>query len=36
MTMEMAQIATIRDGKIVRFDNYENPAEALDAAGLSE
>jgi ketosteroid isomerase-like protein len=36
MTMEMAQIATIRDGKIVRFENYENPAEALEAAGLSK
>jgi ketosteroid isomerase-like protein len=36
MTMEMAQIATIRDGKIARFDNYENREDALEAAGLSE
>ena len=36
MEMEMAQVATLRDGKVTRFDNYENRAEALEAAGLSE
>jgi ketosteroid isomerase-like protein len=36
MDLEMAQIATFRDGRIVRFDNYEDRAEALEAAGLSE
>ncbi len=33
MELEMAQIATLRDGKIVEFDNYDRPAEALEAAG---
>ncbi len=32
----MAQIGTLRDGKIVEFDNYDRRAEALEAAGLSE
>jgi ketosteroid isomerase-like protein len=36
LELEMAQIATLRDGKIVRLDNYEDRAEALEAAGLSE
>jgi ketosteroid isomerase-like protein len=36
LELKMAQIATIRDGKFVRFDNYDNRAAALEAAGLSE
>ncbi len=36
MTLDMAQIATIRDGKIIRFDNYDNREEAIEAAGLSD
>ena len=36
MELEMAQIATLRHGKIIEFDNYDRPAEALEAAGLSE
>ena len=36
MEMEMAQVATLRNGKVTRFDNYENRAEALGAAGLSK
>ena len=36
MQMEMAQIATVRDGKILRFDNYDDRAEARKAAGLRE
>jgi ketosteroid isomerase-like protein len=36
MELEMAQIATLRDGKVIRLDNYDDPDEALEAAGLSE
>ena len=36
MEMEMAQVATVRDGKITRLDNYEDRAEALEAVGLRE
>ena len=36
LELEMAQVAWFRDGKIVRFDNYEDRSEALKAAGLSE
>ena len=36
MEMEMAQIATLRNGKVTRIDNYEHRAEALEAAGLRE
>jgi ketosteroid isomerase-like protein len=36
MEMEMAQIASLRDGKITRLDNYDDRAEALEAAGLRE
>lgn len=36
MELEMAQIATVRDGKITRFDNYDDRVQALEAAGLSE
>jgi ketosteroid isomerase-like protein len=32
--MKMAQVATLRDGKVTRIDNYENRAKALEAAGL--
>jgi hypothetical protein len=31
---ETAQVATLRDGKVTRIDNYEDRAEALEAAGL--
>ncbi len=34
MEMTMAQIATLRDGKVTRLDNYEDRGEALRAAGL--
>ena len=34
MEMESAQVATLRDGKVTRIDNYEDRAEALAAAGL--
>ena len=34
MEMKTAQVATLRDGKVTRIDNYENRAEALEAAGL--
>jgi hypothetical protein len=33
MTLEMAQIATLRDGRISRFDNYDDQAQAREAAG---
>ena len=36
MELEMAQIATLRDGKMIELDNYDHPAEAREAAGLSE
>jgi ketosteroid isomerase-like protein len=32
----MAQVATLRDGRITRLANYSDRAEALEAAGLSE
>jgi ketosteroid isomerase-like protein len=34
--LEIAQINTLRDGQIVRIDNYLDRAKALEAAGLSE
>jgi hypothetical protein len=34
MEMETAQIATLRDGKVTRIDNYEDRSEALEAAAL--
>ena len=34
--LELAQVATLRDGQIVRIDNYLDRAKALEAAGLSE
>ena len=36
MDLPMAQIATLRDGKVTRLDNYDDRAEALEAVGLSE
>jgi ketosteroid isomerase-like protein len=36
MDMQMAQIATLRDGKVTRLDNYEDRDEALEAVGLGE
>jgi len=34
MEMETAQVATVRNGKVTRLDNYEDRAEAFEAAGL--
>jgi hypothetical protein len=36
MEMEMAQIATLLNGKITRLDNYGQRSEAIEAAGLRE
>jgi ketosteroid isomerase-like protein len=36
LEMQSAQISTVRNGKITRIDNYDDPAEALAAAGLRE
>ena len=36
MDVKWAQINTIRDGKAVRLDMYDNREEALNDAGLSE
>lgn len=36
MHIKWGQIATVKDGKICRLDNYDDRAEALKAAGLSE
>jgi ketosteroid isomerase-like protein len=33
---EIAQVVTVRDGRIVRLDGYEEPDDALAAVGLSE
>ena len=33
---EIAQVVTVRDGKIVRLDGYEEPEAALAAVGVSE
>ena len=35
MEMQWAQITTLRDGKTIRIDNYDDRSEALEAAGLS-
>ena len=32
----MAQIATVRDGKVIRMENYDDGSEALQAAGLKQ
>ena len=34
--MQTAQVLTVRDGKIVRQENFPSRAEALEAVGLSE
>jgi ketosteroid isomerase-like protein len=34
--MRLAQIATFKDGLIVRMENYSDREQALDAVGLSE
>jgi ketosteroid isomerase-like protein len=36
LDMRMAQVTTIRDGKITRVDNYDDRAEALESVGLRE
>jgi ketosteroid isomerase-like protein len=36
MEMKTAQVATLRNGKVTRIDNYEDRAEALEAAGLRD
>jgi ketosteroid isomerase-like protein len=36
MELRMAQIVTLRNGKVTRFDNYDDRAEALEAVGLPE
>jgi len=36
MTMEMAHIATVEDGKFRRIEEYQQRADGLEAAGLSE
>ncbi len=36
VTLRMAWVYTVRDGKVVRCDAYADRAEALEAAGLSE
>jgi ketosteroid isomerase-like protein len=34
--LELAQIGTVRDGQVVRVDNYVDRKKALEAAGLRE
>jgi ketosteroid isomerase-like protein len=34
--LQLAQIATVRDGRIVRIENYLSRQKALEAAGLAE
>jgi ketosteroid isomerase-like protein len=36
MEMEWALIFTVRDGKVIRNDNYDDRSKALEAAGLRE
>jgi ketosteroid isomerase-like protein len=36
MEMKWAQIATVRGGKVLRIDNYDDRSDALEAAGLRE
>jgi ketosteroid isomerase-like protein len=36
LELEMAQIATLRDGKVTRLDNYDDRDAALRAAGLGD
>ena len=35
MEMSLAQVTTVRDGKITRIDNYDDPDEARRVVGLS-
>ena len=36
MDMEWAMVTTVRDGKIIRIDNYDDRREAREALGLRE
>jgi ketosteroid isomerase-like protein len=36
LVIDTATIVDVRDGRIVRMQGYMNPADALEAAGLSE
>ena len=36
LVIDTASILDVRDGRIIRMQGYMNPAEALDAVGLSE
>ena len=36
VSVEFAQVVTLRAGKIIRIDNYLDRADAFEAAGLSE
>jgi ketosteroid isomerase-like protein len=36
LVIDTATIVDVRDGRIVRMQGYMNPAEAIEAAGLSE
>ena len=36
LVIDTASIVDLRDGRIVRMQGYMNPADALEAAGLSE
>jgi len=36
MDIPMAQVATVRSGKVTRLDNYDDPRQAFEAVGLSE
>jgi hypothetical protein len=36
MDMRWAMITTVRDGKVIRMENYDDRREALEAVGLSE
>jgi ketosteroid isomerase-like protein len=36
MSMEWAQVISVRDGKITRVEAYDDRQEALEAAGLSD
>jgi ketosteroid isomerase-like protein len=36
LVIDTATIVDVRDGRIVRMQGYMNPAEALEAAGVSE
>ena len=36
MVLPMAQIVTVQNGKIIRFDSYDDQAKGLKAAGLSK